>query len=151
MTRIGMGLGGQGGVRTMGRATGGQDWRAPPASPRQAVDWSDPKFATPQPAAKQRFPRRVPIPLGEAPQLPERTIRVRAKPPATYYSSEGVPLPADQWVDLPLSPGLLKAIAQGDLEEDKSAKPAAQPAPQHQQHQRRERPAPQQPAPPQAE
>lgn len=120
MTQIGIGLGrdpagGGGGVGAA--APGGQpeQWRRPAYEQRGAVDWTKPEYATPHPDRKHKYGRYV-QPVLDIPQLPERLIRVRSKFPASYYTLEGVPIPADTWVTLPISPGLIQAVKDGTLE-----------------------------------
>lgn len=119
MTRLQARLGGGGpAAPPAGRAS--QDWRQPPQVHRQTTDWTLPENQTPQPGPKFRYGRKPTPPISDTPMLPEQLIRVRAKPPATYYTTEGMPIAADEWTSLPMSPGLIKAIANGDLEQDKS-------------------------------
>jgi len=108
MTKIGMSLGGPAPAQSK------------PASP--AIDWTSPQFATPRPAGKRVYGRHVAA-LTTTPQLPERTVRVRGKPPATAYTKDGVPIPSDQWTTVPISPGLIEAEKRGDVEFDKGDTP----------------------------
>src|SRR5215467_431295 len=114
MTTIGASIGGTGAVAPGGMP---EKWRAPGGGygTRQAVDWNKPEYATPKPPPDTKFGRRT-EPNVDVPQLPERNIRVRAKAPATYYTLEGTPIPADDWVTLPISPSIMAAIKEGDLE-----------------------------------
>jgi len=115
---------------------------ASPAPPPQikagsspVIDWTLPQYATPRPAPKRVFGRHT-AQHTTTPQLPERTIRVRGKAPATAYTKDGTPIPTDQWVTVPISPGLIEAEKRGDVEFDKGESDAEQ------SHSRRHRPPP---------
>ena len=111
MTKIGMNLGGTGAIPPGGQP---EKWMRPAGDYRGAIDWTDPKYQTPQPAPTHKV-GKYREPGLDVPQLPERNIRVRAVPPATYYTQDGAPIPTE-WVTLPISPGLIQAIKDGDLE-----------------------------------
>lgn len=114
-----------------GKLSGDQSWRAPVARTPSGIDWEhDEKYFTPKPAPKVTYGRRPEV-INDLPTAPEKTIRVKSKPPATYYSLDGFPIPADDWTELPVSPGLLLAIKSGDLEVEPSDKqPRSAPRPQ---------------------
>jgi len=116
MTKIGMTIGGPAQQGPQAGFTRGQ-----------SVDWTQPQYATPRPAGKRVLGRHVES-RSSAPILSERMIRVRAKPPATHYADDGSPIPADQWVTVPISPSLLEAVERGDLERgaDPDSTPPAQ-------------------------
>lgn len=102
-------------MTVIGASLGGASPRQPQGS-RSGVDWErDQKFATPKapPDFQRRRQEQMKV---DVPQLPERNIRVRAVAPATYYTTEGMPIPPEQWVTLPISPTLIQAIKDGDLE-----------------------------------
>lgn len=122
MTQIGASLGGT------PAPAGRTEWRGPALGPRGAVDWNDKQYATPGPSPKTQFGRRVEPKVADVPILPERNIRVKAKPPATFYTPEGIPIPADDWTTLPISPGLIQAVKDGDLE--RGPDPVDEPTPQ---------------------
>src|SRR5262249_40586584 len=92
------------------------------------------EYQTPHPAPTTKFGKYAQPVLLDVPQLPERNIRVRAKAPATYYTTMGTPIPSDQWVTLPISPGLMQAIKDGDLERGED--PEETPAPHTRKHRR---------------
>ena len=128
MTRISASLGGV--------PPGGQpeQWRQSQYQRQQAVDWNSPEHASPQPAPGHKY-RKYQLPVTDIPQLPERKIRVRAIAPRSYYTLEGVPIPNEQWVTVPISPSLMAAIKAGDLErgpdpDDEAPAAAATPEPQ---------------------
>lgn len=130
MARIGVGLGGQAPAGSPGGpAPGGmpEHWMRPWAEKRSGVDWTANEYQTPHPAPKSKYGKYV-QPILDIPQLPERNIRVKAKAPATYYTTMGTPIPADQWVTLPISPGLMQAIKDGDLERGEDPEDAPTPA-----------------------
>lgn len=104
MTSVGMSVGGQGGQR-----------QREPMGARTAVDWSDAKYATPQPPPKVTLGKRS-APELDTPSLPERTIRVRTRPPAIFYTLDGLPIPSDEFMTVPVSSGIIEAIKAGDLE-----------------------------------
>lgn len=111
MARIGASLGGtvQG-----NNPQPGKEWRQPPNfTPRGNIDWE--KQHTPEPSRSQRLGKGRQT-LADVPVLPERTINVRAKGLGTFYTADGMPIPADQWVSLPISPGLIQAVKDGNLE-----------------------------------
>jgi len=58
------------------------------------------------------------------PRLPEQMITVRAKGRAVVYTMQGARIPADNWVAVPVSPGVIRAIQAGDLEEGKAVEHA---------------------------
>jgi hypothetical protein len=91
-------------------------------APRTATNWNDPEHATPKPAPKRHYGARgeQSKQVADVPQLPERLIRVKAVAPAGYYTLEGLPIGSDDWVTLPISPSIMKAVASGDLERDES-------------------------------
>ena len=50
------------------------------------------------------------------PQLPVRYVCVKPVGGALIYTAEGIPLPDDQWSQVPISPGVIQALRYGDLE-----------------------------------
>ena len=73
-------------------------------------------------------------PVPRVPQLPEQIIAVKAKGDAVVYTMYGAQIPNDTFVPVPVSPGVIKAIQAGDLEEGKHD---AAPKRGHVQHHRR--------------
>ena len=73
--------------------------------------------------------------IPKVPVLPEQMIAVRAKNGAVVYTMHGSQIPEDTFVAVPVSPGVIKAIQAGDLEEGKHD--AAAPKRTHVQHHRR--------------
>lgn len=122
MSTFSTGLGG-----SQAAAASAQDRGLQQFTPRTAVNWQDPQFATPKPAPKRRYGSHGPesAQVADVPQLPERLIRVKANAPAGYYTLEGVPIGADDWVTLPISPSIMKAVAAGDLVRDESYQDSA--------------------------
>jgi hypothetical protein len=135
MTTISANIGGSAG----GVAPGGQPehWRQQQFAPRSAVDWNEPRYATPRPASSAVVGRRV-QPVADVPQLPERNIRVKSRAPAMYYTQEGQPIPQEQFVSVPISPSIIQAIKDGDLERGADSIDE----PQHHQREHRHRPKP---------
>ena len=81
------------------------------------IDWTAAEYATPRPAGSVHYGHVARAPIPDVPQFVETTIRVRSRPPAIYYTIEGNPIPFDEWVTVPISPGIMEAIKTGDLEE----------------------------------
>lgn len=130
MPRIVTGMGGTTGQQGAPQPQG--QWRQSPQLERPpGVDWTLPQLATPQPGRTQRFgSRHRGVALVDVPQLPERRIKVRAKGLGTHYTADGMPIPGgDEWVSLPISPGLIQAIKDGDLERGSDDTPTGQPRP----------------------
>jgi len=72
-------------------------------------------------------------PRASAPVLPTRYMTVKAKGEAVVYAADGVPIPNDRFVSVPVSAGTVQAVKYGDLEEAEAV-----PAEQHQKrHHRR--------------
>ena len=63
-------------------------------------------------------------PLNDLPEAPVHMINVKARPPATYYH-EGIPIPADRFEPVPITPEILLAIKNGDLERGPDIEPGA--------------------------
>lgn len=100
---------------------GRSEWmRSQTLGTRQSTDWTLPQYQTPHPPPPQRLGRSV-ASLVDVPQLPVSNIRVRARPPATYYTDEGTPIPLE-WTIVPKTPTLMAAVAAGDLERDMTFK-----------------------------
>lgn len=51
------------------------------------------------------------------------TMTVRAKDGAIVYGIDGDRIPGDRYVTVPMSPGMVKAVQCGDLEEVEEATP----------------------------
>ena len=54
---------------------------------RTPIDWTQPQFATPQLAPDRKYGCYVEPKVLDVPQLPERNIRVKSKPPASMHRS----------------------------------------------------------------
>jgi len=147
MTQFAASIGGPDPTAGIPRGRPTQDWRQSQFAQRESgIDWEkDEKYFSPQPAPKQTF-GKYKEPLMDIPYLRERKIRVRAVPPATYYTADGDPIPADEWVTLPISPSLLHAIKEGDLERGEDPPDDGQPEPRHRERARHR--AHHQPTPP---
>lgn len=132
MARISTSVGGTG---QQGAPQPQGEWRQPQQYARQpGVDWADPQYASPHPSRNQRFgSRRQRAPVDEVPQLPERKMSVKAKGLGTYYTLEGTPI-GEEFVSLPISPGLIQAVKDGDLERGPDPKDATQPLPRRPRH-----------------
>jgi len=102
----------------LGMSLGATPAPTQPRPTQSGIDWTAPQFSTPHPAPKRVYGRHV-AQHTTVPQLPERTVRVRARAPATAYTKDGVPIPSDQWTTVPISPGLIEAEKRGDIEFDK--------------------------------
>lgn len=107
-----------------GKLSGDQSWREPPRVGRgerpapSGIDWEhDEKYFTPQPGPKVHYGTRHVDWQDPLPEAPVKMISVRAVPPATTYTTEeGMPIPADRFEIVPISPHILHAIKEGDLE-----------------------------------
>lgn len=73
------------------------------------------------------------------PKLPIRMLNVRAKDGAVVYTIEGVPIPEETWVQVPVSAGIINAIKYGDLEEGEIEEETAEETAEAHQRQRRRR------------
>src|SRR5262245_45825577 len=63
-----------------------------------------------EPERKRPKPWNVPVPQTEY-------VVVRKVGDVVVYTAEGVPVPDDEWVRVPLSAGIVRALRYGDLEE----------------------------------
>jgi len=123
-----IGLGGETENRPTPRYSGDQSWREPPARQMRGapsgIDWEhDEKYFSPKPAGKRRFGSFM-QPRNDLPEAPVHMINVKARPPATYYH-EGIPIPADRFEPVPITPEILLAIKNGDLERGPDIEPGA--------------------------
>jgi len=69
--------------------------------------------------------------LAGPPVLPIRYVTVRARNGALVYSVDDVPIPGDDWVQVPLSAGIVQAIRYGDLEQGEAVPVGEHAAAQH--------------------
>jgi hypothetical protein len=87
---------------------------------------------TPRKAANEREekkrPRQWNVPLPQT-----EYVVVQLVGDVVVYTAEGTPIPPDEWIRVPLSPGVVRALKYGDLregtEEDAPDLHAMQPAP----------------------
>src|SRR5262245_29643356 len=77
-------------------------------------DWT--KYNTPYPPPSHRHGSSPAMLRADVPELPVRTIHVKARDPAIVYTFEGRAIPSDAFVELPISANLMQAVRSGDLE-----------------------------------
>jgi hypothetical protein len=85
----------------------------PPIDPqklRKVDPWK--KYGGRPPERAAHAPRH-----GGVPQLQPITVMVKAVGEAIVYTAEGVPIPNDRYVSVPISPHIVQALRCGDLEE----------------------------------
>jgi len=128
MFPIGLG-GGELTDRPTPKYTGDQAWREPQSrGAPSGIDWEkDEKYFSPQPCGKRRF-GGFKEPDNELPETPTHMINVKGNPPRTYFH-EGVAIPGDRFTPVPITPEVLLAIKNGDLERGPDPTPGGQAEP----------------------
>jgi len=77
--------------------------------------------------------------IASVPKLPEQDVIVRAVGEAVVYTMEGARIPNDHWLAVPVSPGVIRALQYGDLEEGEEEQGGESDRPRRRRHRQHRR------------